>query len=194
MSRIRLLSLLAVLGLLFAACGDDDDTTTAASDTTERTADDASDDDSDDDGLTDDEREELAGSLGDCGFLVGFAEAFADSDLDQAFTSGEAVDFGQLFGPMAAAMREVADAAPGEIKDAFQTVAEGFNAVADQLDGVVIDMSDPANMDPEAMAKLESMDTEFDEDFERASEEIEAWMEANCADFADAFDLDTFGR
>jgi hypothetical protein len=189
MGRIRFLSLFVILGLLFAACGDDDDT--ATDDTTTTTADDSDDDEG---GLSDAERDEIAAGMGRCGFLVGFAEIFADTDFENVFASGEAMDFGQLYDSMAAGMRQVADAAPSEIQDAFQTVAAGFTAVADELDGVVLDMSDPAGMDPEVMAKLEGMDQQFDAEFEQASSEIEQWLEANCADMADAFDMDMFGR
>ena len=43
-------------------------------------------------------------------------------------------DFGALDGPLAEEFGEVADAAPSEIKDAFQTMAEALGTLADQLD------------------------------------------------------------
>lgn len=191
MGRTRLLSLFVVLGLLLAACGDDDDTTAATEDTTsgeEAETEDTS--DRDDAGEVEDA---LAEGLGECGFLAGFATAFEDFDPTAMYSGTEATDFGAIFTPLAEAAEDVADAAPSEIQDAFRTVAEGFGAVAEQLEGVVIDLSDPQSMDPEAMAKLESLETSFGEDFEAASMEIDAWISENCADLADEFDLDAFG-
>lgn len=195
MGRTRLLSLLVVLGLVMAACGDDDDTSTATDDTvaeSEETTEptEAGDTDAGDEGFDEDA---MAESLGECGFLAGFATAFEDFDPTAMYSGEEATDFGQLFAPLAVAASEVADAAPSEIQDAFRTVADGFTAVADELDGVVIDLTDPEAVDPEAMAKLESLETSFGEDFESASAEIDAWMSENCADIADGFDLGGFG-
>ncbi len=197
MSRLRLLplSLLAVLALLFTACGDDDDTSTAAEDTTEETDDSTTEtsepeDDASDDGDTDSIG---AAGLGECGFLAEFADSFDDLDPTALFATGEEVDFGSFFGPLAQQFQQVADAAPSDIQDAFRTVADGFTEVADQLEGVVIDLSDPENVDPEAMAKLESLDSTFTGDFETASAEIDAWVTENCGDLASEFDLDGFG-
>lgn len=193
MGRIRLLPVLVALGLLAAACGDDDATTEAGDDRepTETTEDTGS-EEGGDDAVDEDE---VAEELGECGFLSGFATAFEDLD-PTAFTggaSGEPTDFGALFVPLAEAAQDVADSAPDDIQDAFQTVAEGFTAVADELEGVVIDFSDPQGMDPEAMAKLESLDTSFGPEYEAASAEIETWMQENCGELAEAFDLDGFG-
>lgn len=192
MGRTRLLSLLVVLGLLVAACGDDDDTSTATDDTSEASEDttETTEADDTDDGLDEDA---MAESLGECGFLAGFATAFEDFDPTAMYSGEEATDFGQIFAPLAEAAADVAEAAPSEIQDAFRTVADGFAAVADELEGVVIDLTDPEAMDPEAMAKLESLETSFGEDFESASAEIDAWMSENCADIADGFDLGGFG-
>lgn len=193
MGRTRLLSLFVVLGLLVAACGDDDtstatdDSVEGSEDTTETTAEDP------DDGDGGVDEDAMAESLGECGFLTGFATAFEDFDPTAMYSGEEATDFGQLFAPLAEAARDVADDAPSEIQDAFRTVAEGFAAVAEELDGVVIDLTDPEAMDPEAMAKLESLETSFGEDFESASTEIDTWMSENCADIADGFDLGGFG-
>lgn len=192
MRRTRLLSLFVVLGLLVAACGDDDDTSTATEDTTaDETAE--PEDTGDDGGDADEVEDALAEGLGECGFLAGFATAFEDFDPTAMYSGTEATDFGAIFAPLAEAANDVADAAPSEIQDAFETVAEGFGAVADQLEGVVIDLSDPQSIDPEAMAQLESLDTSFGEDFEAASAEIDAWINENCADLAGEFDLDAFG-
>ena len=192
MRRSRLLSLLVALGLLVSACGDDDsstdssaegDTTDASSELVETT----------DDEPTDVAEDALAEGLGECGFLAEFATAFDDFDPTAAFSGAEAVDFGQMFAPIAEAAQDVAADAPSEIEDAFETVAERFSTVAEELDGVVIDMSDPENIDPEAMAAFEDLDASFGEEFDAAGEEIDAWMSENCADFAEALDLESFG-
>ncbi len=194
MRRTPLLGALIAIALLLTSCGDDD-TDTATEDTvaepTETETVTETETESEDAGDIDEDA--LAGELGECGFLAGFATAFEDFDPSTIYGGGEATDFGQLFGPLADAASEVADAAPEEIRDAFRTMADGFTAVAEELDGVVIDFSDPAAMDPEAMEKLESLGTAFQGDFEAASTEIETWVTANCSEFADRFDLDSFG-
>jgi len=190
----RAIALLAILGIGLAACGGDDEDDTATEDSVEEptgTTAPTETTDAGDEG--DDDLDELAEGLGECGFLAGFASAFAEVDPATAFTSGEAVDFGALFGPLAEAARQVADDAPDEIQDAFETIADGFTTVAEELEGVVLDVSDPENVDPEAMAALEGLDTSFDEEFDAASQEIEAWVADTCPDAADALDLDAFG-
>lgn len=193
MRRTRVLSLFVVLGLLVAACGDDDDANTATEDTTADEDAETEDTDQDDSDDGDEVEDALAEGLGECGFLTGFATAFEDFDPTAMYSGTEATDFGAIFAPLAQAAHDVADAAPSEIQGAFETVAEGFGAVAEQLEGVVIDLSDPESMDPEAMAKLESLDSSFGADFEAASTEIDAWISENCADLAESFDLDAFG-
>lgn len=195
MRRFRLLSLLVALGLLVSACGDDDDTTTGTTDDTaeDDTETSATLEETTDDEPADIDEDALAEGLGECGFLADFATAFDDFDPTAAFSGTAAVDFGQMFTPIAKAAAAVAADAPSEIKDAFETLAEGFSTVAEQLDGVVIDMSDPQSIDPEAMAAFENLDASFGDEFDAASEEIDAWMAENCADFAEALDLENFG-
>lgn len=193
MSRRRLLpvSLLAVLGLVFAACGDDDDIATSSEDTQPDVDADVDDADAPDEGLDEDA---FSGDLGECGFFVEFATAFDEIDPASLFATGEEIDFGSFFGPLADEFEDVAAAAPDEIRDAFRTVADGFSDVAEELEGVVIDLSDPESIDPETTAKLEALESGFGAEFDAASEEIDAWMEANCPDFADELDLESFGR
>lgn len=194
------LALLAALSLLLAACGDDDDTaaeaeTTEPDDGSDDTGSDDTQDTGSDDTETGDDDPDLDGAdLGECGFFVDFAAAFEDVDPTELFAPGGEADFGSFFGPIAEQFQNVADGAPDEIQDSFQVVADEFGAVAEQLDGVVLDLSDPQNVDPEALAALETMETSFDTpEFNAASDEIEAWMDANCSQFADAIELDTFG-
>jgi hypothetical protein len=191
MRRTPLLALLTVIALLFAACGDDD-TSTATEDTVDDPTEAATEEaDVDDDGS--DDEDAFSGDLGTCGFLTGFATAFEGFDPTTIYGGGEAADLGQIFAPLAAAAQDVAEAAPAEIRDAFRSVAEGFTLAAEELEGVVLDFTDPAAMDPETMERLETLGTAFEGEYESASAEIEAWMNENCADLADRFDLDAFG-
>lgn len=197
MRRTTIVAIVAAFALLLAACGDDDatDTETGASDTVAETTEETEPETED---VTEDVTEEASGidedalaeELGDCAFLAEFATAFEDFDPTAAFTGQDAIDFGELFTPIADAAQQVADDAPAEIEDAFRTMADGFQTVADELDGVVIDMSDPQNIDPEAMAAIENLDASFGADFEAAGAEIDAWVDENCADLAQRFDLE----
>ena len=199
MHRSKLLTPIIAIALLLAACGDDDDTSTATDDTAadvEEGAEDTTEEatEEEDDGAAADlDEEAMAESMGECGFLTGFATAFEDFDPTTIYGGGEATDFGQIFAPLAEATKDVAESAPEEIRAAFATMAEGFSMVAEELEGVVVDFADPESMDPETMAKLESLGDAFGEEYEAASAEIEAWMTENCADLADTFDLGGFG-
>lgn len=189
MRRTPLLAMLAVFALLFAACGDDD-TSTATEDTVEDPTEAVTEEPDDDE---DDDEAAFSGDLGKCGFLTGFATAFEGFDPTTMYGGGEAADLGQIFAPLAAAAQDVAESAPAEIRDAFRSVAEGFTLAAEELEGVVLDFSNPEAMDPETMERLETLGTAFEGEYESASAEIEAWMNENCADLADRFDLDAFG-
>lgn len=195
MRFMKVFALLVVASMALGACGDDDSGETATGSTAgeetagEETAGDETPGDGDDTGVDEDA---LAEGMGECGFLAGFATAFEDFEPPGVGGTGE-TDFGAMFAPLADAAEDVADAAPSEIRDAFETVAEGFRTAADELEGVVLDLSDPENVDPEAMARLEELESSFSPDFEAAGEEIDAWIQDNCGDLADAFDLDAFG-
>jgi hypothetical protein len=188
MRSLRFMALLAVATVLFTACGDDDDTSTATDATPP-----ATEDVPDGDGDEGDADADAAG-LGRCGFLAGFAPAFEEFDPNARYGGAEAIDYGQIFGPMAQAMGDVASSAPSEIRYSFEVMADRFQDAADRLEGVVIDFSDPTSIDPEAAEALESFGESFDDEFEAASDEVSEWLEANCAELADAFDLDAFGR
>lgn len=160
---VRFSSLLVLLALVLAACGDDDTSTATADggsdagqEEAERIAEDA-----------------IAGELGgECGFLGEFAGGFEDA-VDPGAAFGE--DAGGAYDRLAEQFAEVADAAPGEIQDAFRTLADGMSAAAEAFAGV--DFSDPESIDPEAFAELEET---FGPEFEQASDDIEAWVTENC--------------
>ena len=195
MYRSKIFAPLVAVALLLAACGDDDDTSTATDDTVadENTETVTEEETEDDDSGSDVDEDAMAERLGECGFLTGFATAFEDFDPTAMYGGEEATDFGQIFAPLAQAAQDVAEAAPDEIREAFRTMADGFSAVAAELEGVVVDFTDPESMDPETMAKLESLDGAFDDEYEAAAEEIDGWVSENCADLAETFDLDGFG-
>lgn len=180
-TRLRLLALVAAVAVFVAACGDDDNVasnddssseTDGESNETENRAEDAVSD-------------QFADQLGEkCGFLaefvgVGFEGAFDPS----AAMTGETFNFSEAFAPIAKEFQEVAAAAPDEIQDAFQTMADGFDELVEQFEDVEVDFSDPQNIDPEALEAFDSIDTAFDSDeLNEASEEIEAWIGDNCED------------
>lgn len=176
--RLALACLAVAFAMFVAACGgDDDDTTTDAGGSGSG--------DSQSESDAEQAAEDAIGANlgGECSFLGKFAGVGLEESFDPsaAFAEGGEVDFGALYGPLAEEFGEVADAAPSEIKDAFQTMTEALGTLADQLDGVTLDFSDPTNIDPEAMAKFEELGEVFeDSKFEDASNEIEAWIESNC--------------
>lgn len=188
--RLLPLHLLVVLGLVFAACGDDDgsDVSAEGDDSADVEDDGSADLEDDAEDAVRDELESEAG--GECGFLASFADAFADLDPSEGIQQGETIDFGALFGNLADEFQEVADAAPEEIREDFQTMAGAVDEVATQLEGVEIDFSDPENIDEEAFAQLQSIDTVMDEEVDAAGEEIDSWISQNCGEVSDEIDLE----
>lgn len=163
------------LALVAGACGSDDEgtSTDAGGDgQSERTVAEAA-----EDAIGD----ELGG---DCAFLgqfagVEFAEGF---DPSAAFEEGGEIDFSQIYDPLSEQFREIAESAPSDIRDAFETMAEAFGELASELEGLTVDFSDPANIDPEAIAAFEKAGTVVEGDeFRAASDEVEAWVEDNCS-------------
>jgi len=79
----------------------------------------------------------------------------------------------------AAALSAVADAAPSEIRDAFQTLAKAVGAYAEALQGV--DLSSGEAPSPETLAKITAATSSFDNaEVTAASEAISKWTEDNC--------------
>lgn len=169
---LLVVALFAALSLVLASCGDDDDAAPSdagdadVSDEAEKAAEDAAGDVLD---------SELGG---DCAFLGEFAGAGFEENFDPTAALSEA-DAGLAFSVLADEFEDVAGAAPSEIEDAFATLAEGMRTFADAFEGV--DLSDPGSIDPEAMARLEQLGTGPGAEFEAASDEITAWIEANCS-------------
>jgi hypothetical protein len=71
------------------------------------------------------------------------------------------------------AFDQYAEAAPADIKDDFQTLADFFGQVADALGGVKAGQT-PS---PQQLAKLQSLDSKA---ATQASQNISAWVQENC--------------
>ncbi len=183
---LRLLAALAALGLLVAACGGDDDEDLGTGDGTEDVsgADDLDDVDDESEEAAERAAEDALGAAagGECAFLGQLAGGFEDLGLEDAFLTGEPVDFGTIFQPFADELGEVADAAPDEIRDAFRTIADGFQTIAGEFDGVIVDPTDPESIDPETLERLDRLGEDLEGEFEDAADEIDAWLSENCSD------------
>ena len=164
--------LLAALALFVAGCGGDDGGDSASSDTavveTESSDDDATETDASDDDATETDDGDVALG-GECTELAGLASqlqsAFggADGDLD---STAEVFD-------------ELAERVPEEIREDYQVLADNFREFAEALEGV--DLSSGATPDAETLAKLQEAAASMDEpEVREASENIEAWVTANC--------------
>ena len=184
--RFLPLSTLVALGLLAGACGDDGGDETATDETTDTTADEATDSTEGDESDVDLDLDGV--DVGECGFLAGAVEEFANVDPTALLGAGGPVDFGAFFAPVADAIAAVAGDAPSEIRPQFELLAATLGNIADELEGVVIDFTDPEGPDPETLAKLEALETSFTPEVDAANEEISAWVEANCPDLSDEFE------
>lgn len=160
MRRLGAVVLTAVLGLGLVACGSDDKTDASADTTT-----------------TEANRSDVAANVfaGDC---AAFVSAFA----------GASAAVGSAFGGADADLKEaaeyferVADKLPKEIRADFQIFAEAYADFAKAMAEANIDFSNPASMNPEALAELEKLSKAFeDSEVQEASERIEAYIDANC--------------
>jgi hypothetical protein len=171
MRRITMLALVAVLALSGAACGGDDDSGGEEPEgTTDAAAADDGGADGGDDGATD--AAVAAGLLDeDCRFLLSGAYL----NPLAALAPGSETDFEGS----ASQLEAIADAAPDEIADAMETVAEGYAAMVEVLADV--DLEDPqAFADPELQAKLAELEDVFDEEYEAASETVSTYIQEEC--------------
>jgi hypothetical protein len=171
----RALGLVAVvvLGLGAAACGGDDSDDAAP--TTEA---DVADDGDGGDGGGDDmvDVDEVPGLSGDCEELVS-AYLEASSGLGSVMSGTGDTDFSEV----AAYFSEVADELPDEISDDFEIFAQAYAEFAQALEDAGIDLSDMSEADPAAMQALAPALEAFDDPaVQEASNNISAWMEANC--------------
>ena len=165
MRRITAMTMVAVLGLGFTACGSDGgnettgDTTTTASDTTGDTT----------DGTIGDVPAGLVDE--DCAFLL--AGAFLNP---LAITQGAP---GANIDESAAELQAIADKAPDEIKDAMEVITDRYSQMAEALKDV--DLSDPQSYtSPEVQQALQGLDDLFDAEYEAATQTVSDYVQANC--------------
>jgi hypothetical protein len=166
-----------------AGCGGDDEsasgdttttetTTTEDTETTETTTTETTETEDTDTDTTDTTE---TGDLGDFATSENCAE-FAEigSRISEAFTGTGAADLDEA----SDAFAELTAAAPDEIKDDFQVIADAYNKLADALQGVDLTSTNP---DPEALAKLTQISQELDQaKLTQASTNISNWARDNC--------------
>jgi hypothetical protein len=172
---------LVVLAVLFAACGGDDDgaggDTTTSTTAVTTTAGSSSGDNGDDGGGVD-----LAGAFtGQCQEAVaGVAAAMSaySSGLAGAFTGQ--IDEDELQAS-ADELRAMADGAPAELKNDLEVIANALGDFYSGLADIGIDVSGGAIPTPEQLNQLSELSESFDtEELQTATDNIDAWFEANC--------------
>ncbi len=169
MRRMSALALVAVIGLGLTACGGGDGDDDAAKEDEQTTTTDAGSKDTTD-----------TADLGDLGFsgeCAAFVEAFskASAAVGSSVSGGDAGDLEDV----AAYFDEVADHVPDEIADDFKVFADAYAEFAQALADSGIDMNNP---DPSAFEALAPAFEAFSApEVQKASENIQAWSEANCS-------------
>ncbi len=174
----------ATLAFAFAGCGSDDNSSADAT-TTETTTETTATEDTE---TTDTETTETEDTdttettdtettaSGDFATSENCAELKQiQSNTAQAFTGtgGEDLD------AASDAFAELTAAAPEEIKDDFQVIADAYNKLADALQGVDLTSTNP---DPQALAKIAQISQELDQaELTQASTNIATWAQENCS-------------
>jgi len=179
---LRLLAVLFSVALVAAACGDDDSDVAAdgGDETTQDEGSTAGTDDSDtDQGGSEATGDAASGDLPDSVFSEDCQEAYA------AFVGVQA-QYGAAFTGQTEGLAEaqadfdaLVEAAPDDVKDAFETFAAEMEKVTDALADIGMDgTSEPT---AEQMAQLFQMaDTIDEEAFEQSSNEIAAYFDEVC--------------
>jgi len=162
MRRIGALALTAVLAVGLVACGSDSKTDTSNDTTTTEAA-----------------SGDLSGSafLGDCAAFVS-AFAGASASVGSAFSgAADAADLEKA----AEYFDSVAGKLPKEVRADFQVFAKAYADFAKAVVDAKIDFNDPASMNPETLAKLQTLSEAFqDSEVQQASERVQAYVDANC--------------
>jgi hypothetical protein len=172
----------ATLVFAFAGCGGDDnsasgDTTTTETTTTEETeTTDTETTETETTETTDTETTDTTetsesgfASAENCKEFTAFGQK-----ISQAFSgSGDA-----NLQTVADQLDELAQSAPEEIKSDFQTLADGYQKIADALGGV--DLSSGQQPDPQALAELSKLGTEWSTKMTTAATNISTWAQQNC--------------
>lgn len=158
--RLGSLVLAVALGFTVVACGGDDKTATEETTTTAGSNDDT----------------DLAAFTKECAELTQvFAGAYASIGAGLGGAAGnELEDAAEYF-------ENVADNLPKDIRADFQLFAEAYAEFARGMAELDIDLSNPASMDPEQMAKLQELGESLEgPEIEEASANVEAYLEAKC--------------
>lgn len=94
---------------------------------------------------------------------------------------------GTDFGDSVDALDRVAENAPSAVRDDFEVLVGAFEEFQRELDESGVDLSDPSSFtDPEAQEALEGLGDVFDDpEVAAASENVEAYLEEVCPQFAD---------
>lgn len=162
MRRIGAVALTAVLGLGLVACGSGGKTDASGTTTTKA-----------------DGNGDVAASAfaGDCAAFVN-AFAGAGAAVGSAFSgTADAADLEKV----AEYFDTVADKLPKEIRADFQVFAQAYADFAKAMADAKIDFSNPASMNPEALAQLEKLSKAFqDSKVQEASARVQAYADANC--------------
>ena len=77
-------------------------------------------------------------------------------------------------------LEAIAEQAPDEIRDAMETLADGYAAMAEALEG--FDLSDPQSFsDPELQEQLASLEDTFNEEYQEAATTVSEYISAECS-------------
>ena len=172
----------ALLVFAFAGCGGDDngasgDTTTTETTTTTTTEETTTDTETETTTTEDEDTDTTETSaLGDDFATSENCREFTEigSRLSEAFTGAGSTDLDEA----SDAFAELTAAAPAEIKDDFQVIADAYNKLADALQGVDLSSTNP---DPQALAKLAQISQDLDQaKLTQASTNISTWAQENC--------------
>jgi hypothetical protein len=172
----------ALLVFAFAGCGGDDnsasgDTTATETTTTEETTTDTetTETETTETETTEDEGTDTTEASGDFATSANCREfAQIGTKISEALSGTEATDLDQA----KAAFDDLTAAAPDEIKDDFEVIADAYSKMVDALQGV--DLSNP-NPDPATLQKLTQLGQELDQaKLTQASTNISTWARDNC--------------
>jgi len=173
----------ALLVFAFAGCGGDDnsasgDTTATETTTTEETTTEetTTDTETTETETTEDQGTDTTEASGDDFATSDNCQEFAQvgTKISEALSGAGGGDLQDA----KAAFDELTAAAPNEIKDDFQVIADAYGKMADALQGV--DLSNP-NPDPATVAKLTKLGQELNQaKLTQASTNISNWARDNC--------------
>jgi hypothetical protein len=178
--RVMLLFTIASLGLLVlaaAGCGGDNksasetttEATTTEATTTETTPTTTTETTTETTSTTDTSGAPTFATAENCKEFTDFGQ-----QISQAFSGSGDSDLQTV----ADNLDKLAQSAPADVKSDFQTLADGYSQIADALKGV--DLSSGQQPDPQALAKLSQLGTEWSTKMTTAATNIATWAQKNC--------------